>query len=327
MLPMLPIYIISLDKDHARLAITEKELKSHGHNYTKINAIYGKKISKNSRSQATTPFCNQFCTDSMIGCAMSHVKAWKTVLENNHQYALILEDDVSFTPDFNMVLEKALKKIPKDFDMLYLGYNVGTQDGSHNLNTMLIQTLTGIQQKGEIINDTLHLPFFPMATHAYILSRQGAKKLLAKVEKDRIFSHIDYQLVFYKNDLNVYATNKDIIVQRKTNSDSNNTMDYPIIINTILDSMQLTISHDEPLSYFLNVPAYQICGIPINIYNIILVAVFLLLGYLKANFGKLTQFYILYNVVELILNSSNLKYIIKLYIALTIVYFLGSLTN
>lgn len=321
----IPIYIINLDKDYERLQITEKEIHREGHKYKRIKGVYGKNLSNKQKQKYSTIFCSNFCTDSMIGCALSHIKAWKTLVKNKDEYALILEDDVNLVNNFDKEMYNALNNVPENYDMLYLGYTVGTKDGSHNMSTLITQTLTGVKQTGKIINDAIHIPFFPMALHSYILSYKGAKKLLSKFENDKIFNHIDFQLTFYKNDLNIYATNTDLVTQRKSNDDSNNTMTYPVLLNKPLQNVKM--SHNEPLAYLLNVPCYQICGIPVNIYNSVLFTLFILLGYLNVNGNIILVSYIIYNIIELYFDSNNINIIMKLPILLVFGYIFGNIVS
>lgn len=60
------------------------------------------------------------------GCSASHIRAWKYCLENagdSQKPLVVLEDDASPTENFTHILERALAVLPKDVDILYLGYS------------------------------------------------------------------------------------------------------------------------------------------------------------------------------------------------------------
>jgi len=58
------------------------------------------------------------------GCAASHIQAWSYYLESNEQSPLlVIEDDASPSADFAERLFRVFSKLPRDADILYLGYS------------------------------------------------------------------------------------------------------------------------------------------------------------------------------------------------------------
>jgi len=60
------------------------------------------------------------------GCAMSHIRAWRHCLElagGGNRPLLVLEDDAAPTADFADTLPRALRALPGDAHVLYLGYS------------------------------------------------------------------------------------------------------------------------------------------------------------------------------------------------------------
>lgn len=64
------------------------------------------------------------------GCASSHIRAWRRCLElaqeggrASDRPLLVLEDDAAPTAEFQAVLTRALKDLPTDAHILYLGYS------------------------------------------------------------------------------------------------------------------------------------------------------------------------------------------------------------
>ena len=58
---------------------------------------------------------------TMIGCTLSHIKAMTDALAHGYDRVLILEDDSFFLPEAASIVSVALKEIPDDWGVLYLG--------------------------------------------------------------------------------------------------------------------------------------------------------------------------------------------------------------
>ena len=65
-------------------------------------------------------------THGGIGCLMSHMRAWKRVLEVGKP-VLVFEDDVRLVPGFDYVLGLAAAELPEYWNMLYLSNLVHTE--------------------------------------------------------------------------------------------------------------------------------------------------------------------------------------------------------
>lgn len=59
----------------------------------------------------------------LLGCSLSHFSIISKAKESNLDNIFIFEDDFILIDDFNNKLEKAIDKLPKNWDMFYLGAN------------------------------------------------------------------------------------------------------------------------------------------------------------------------------------------------------------
>jgi glycosyl transferase, family 25 len=62
-------------------------------------------------------------TPGEIGCALGHKKAWEYIVENNLDYAIVLEDDFALTKDFKNTFKESINKqggVPEDTEVLFL---------------------------------------------------------------------------------------------------------------------------------------------------------------------------------------------------------------
>lgn len=99
------IFYINLHKDTVRRESMEKQLTSLNLRYSRIPAIYGRELSKQTLTECYSvkkAYRNQSreLTPAEIGCAMSHIHIYQKIVAEKIPYALILEDDVVLPSSF-----------------------------------------------------------------------------------------------------------------------------------------------------------------------------------------------------------------------------------
>jgi len=150
-----------------------------------------KKIATNETFKVKLQFAEAYKEPGLLlrmsggerGCAHSHLRVWRLAAERA-QHTLVLEDDVQLRFDrsdsrlgkmngkvFTERLSLALKHVPADFDVLYLGW-AGWRDGHYR---------QGGKAQGEQAEADLYIrkAEYVWTTVAYVISQAGAKKLLA----------------------------------------------------------------------------------------------------------------------------------------------------
>lgn len=109
----IPSFIINLDKDKKRLnnAIDQiKEFKPIRFPAVNGNDLTNHEINKLVTHRAKINIGNErrdhfgIYTKGAIGCYLSHVKLWQHIVHNNIPMALIFEDDVVKTTDFDITI-------------------------------------------------------------------------------------------------------------------------------------------------------------------------------------------------------------------------------
>lgn len=93
--------LINLDSRQDRLEAFDKQAKSLGIDYQRLNAIRA--------------------TDPIFGCKLSHIAAL-SMCEGDS--ILVFEDDSVFIDNFEEELNKSLESLPDDWDMVYLGAHI-----------------------------------------------------------------------------------------------------------------------------------------------------------------------------------------------------------
>lgn len=148
-----------------------------------------------------------------IAIAKSHVEVWKRVAQGEQQHALILEDDVWFHPKLASHLDQAWKDISieggrlEGFDVLYVSY----MEVAHGAPKTFVSN--------HVFSPARGLWYLS----GYILSRQGAKKLLHLLPcRGPVDLWINHQF----SSLNVLATKRPLVLQR---TDAPSTNSYSIL--------------------------------------------------------------------------------------------------
>jgi GR25 family glycosyltransferase involved in LPS biosynthesis len=160
-------------------------MKRHGINPQWFKGLHGNTIGTMERLEYLSPFFIPIAPYSVIGCAISHMKVWEEfLLKSTSDYALILEDDIIVVEGFKNKIEDCITK-NNAWEMMYLGC-FGCDSSAIKVNILeIILTMLGFVHKG------CRTPRVALGTHSYIISRQGASRLLAGL-KGKLWFHIDF---------------------------------------------------------------------------------------------------------------------------------------
>ncbi len=117
-----PVYFINLDKSKNRRLDLVKQLSRMGVKPTRIQAIDGRETDQLSKYKIDRSWKCFTTTDVQYGVTLSHLLAIARAYRNDHDVALILEDDM-------MVLRLPTKRLidaaPADWDILQLSVTGG----------------------------------------------------------------------------------------------------------------------------------------------------------------------------------------------------------
>jgi glycosyl transferase family 25 len=104
-----------------------------------------------------------------LGCFLSHVEAWKQIAESDKEYGLIMEDDVTIAKDFKKKCIEYIAKLPKDWDLFYVGRNC-------------YRFFEELCYKGKSYDDNMFIPdYIGYGTYSYFMTKKCAKRLLKVV--------------------------------------------------------------------------------------------------------------------------------------------------
>src|SRR5262249_26625665 len=116
--PVLPIYVINLDRDIARLQFLQTLFLQHGLSFERVEAVDGRRLSE-LRGPEIVPVRphSRFPRGLMMkdqGLTMSHRKAALRLLASGMPLGCIMEDDVDFSPSFRRLLSLLVAAPPAD---------------------------------------------------------------------------------------------------------------------------------------------------------------------------------------------------------------------
>lgn len=188
-------------------------------------------------------------TVSEIGCALSHYKIWETIVTEKIDKALILEDDVVFLENFNEEY-KNIQNIPFNYDICFLGRSK-------------LNKLYNLGEECEI-NNSLVIPKYSYNMQSYILTYEGACKLI----NTNFINHLlpvdeflpimydnDYPHVNYKKYFQIFKRIRAIALKKCiTNQVAKTIFPSSVDISPIYDNT----SNHRPVFYYKSIPDYVI---------------------------------------------------------------------
>ena len=242
------IFIINLDKDIERLNNSYKQLNKYNiTNYERYSAIYAAKANKYELNTYTTTIGKIIASKTMIGCGISHINIWKKIVKEKINTSLIVEDDFILVDDFLNKFNRIINKAPEKYDILFL-----TSGQLHNKDL-----------KFRDINEYFYKQIFISQTVGYIITLEGAEKILKYINK--VSYHIDLEIFMTSlfTDLNVISVKERLIYQTFETSNNINDRNYPLIIDNLL-------LYNNTFNYYYKLVLISIKNFEINI-NVIFI--------------------------------------------------------
>ncbi|XP_061895277.1 procollagen galactosyltransferase 2 isoform X2 [Entelurus aequoreus] len=193
------VFLINLKRRLDRRSRMLKTMTSLGLHTTLTDAVDGKALNT-SQLQALgiemmpdykDPYSGRVLTRGEIGCFLSHHSIWRQVVERGLQKVLVLEDDVRFEPRFKRRLQAIMDDVDKaqlDWDLIYVG-----------------RKRMQVQQPERSVDgvNNLVVADYSYWTLGYVLSLQGARKLLAADPFSKMLPVDEYLPVMFNKHPNV----------------------------------------------------------------------------------------------------------------------------
>ena len=190
-------YTIISDKDNEeRRAFVRKEFSNIGiDNPHFTDAIMAIRMSDEEAFSYATP--NTYLTKGEIGCALSHKKAYKELLDSNQNSIVIFEDDAVFTKDFSVDILLKIIKIVDDMDV-----------------PVVVSLQENKQQKSKIcsLSDTVSLYSMHKfgLTFGYIVNKKAAKSIIG-IQTPIHFESDAFEYFYYLDGVKLFSVNKSLV--------------------------------------------------------------------------------------------------------------------
>ena len=289
-------YVISLETP-TKLMNT---LNSMHLNPILVEGVRGSTLTQTEINKNTTPLYSNFGPLSAIGCALAHIKVWKLFLKSHNKYALILEDDCIFVDDFYNKLGIVMRHIPDDTDILYLGC-FGCTNNNFKLNFIVYFHALNHAHRIKKINKYINKPSHISATHAYIITKKCAAKLIDNIDS-KIYNHVDIIIndLHLDNKLNIYVSNPLLVYQSSSvniNKSNNISNKHPQLINNIIQNKY--IDYNVTLDFLFNISIMRIGSMNINVFSLLFLIFGIICAVFNINLLTLTLVYFIISIYDI----------------------------
>ncbi|KAH8056899.1 procollagen galactosyltransferase [Aureococcus anophagefferens] len=192
--PLANVFVVTLARDDARVRHTETYTRRRLPEAEVFEAVDGASpaLAAFLRAKAITlaPAWAKACTVGQLGCMCSHMALWRKVVDDGLDHAVVLEDDVLVADGFRTEVANILGELPALWDHCYL---------FHHPQCKRDLPLPGAKH--------VQRAFETWGTVAYVVSRRGAEKLLARTEGASCAKAIDETMMGLVRDgeLNSYC--------------------------------------------------------------------------------------------------------------------------
>ncbi len=157
------VYWINLDRSTERRENMLKVLKDpafDGMAKHRVQAYDGTKQHEIEKMRKMIDMNHPEVTIKEYACFLSHLKAILTFSKSNHEYALILEDDVTleYKPYWKITMQDCIRNAPEDWEILQLCFF------------------------GDTLPKQLYSPKHIHSATAYIIRKKAAQQLMKKMQ-------------------------------------------------------------------------------------------------------------------------------------------------
>jgi len=242
-----PIFVLNLDRAKDRWRNTVEVFRDAGFEESELNrlpAIDGRKLSEKDLMANSTFLARYLQPRGVIGCYLSHRTFWQLTVDRNYSSAIIVEDDIHLIDGFRDQLQVAMNNLCEEsvcgegpVDVALLGALGRVHpDGHDTLATKFFAQYMGGSRPLKKLSKNIFQPIRAAGTHGYLVTREGAQKLLSLCPK-AVF-HIDLDAWRHKS-LKIVMFHPVLVYQT---FDSTSLTDFP----TSSLSSPSTVANIEP---------------------------------------------------------------------------------
>jgi glycosyl transferase family 25 len=212
-------YLINLDRRNDRLQKFVDKYSFIFNNYERFNAIDGsifdfenyKQLfdTTNYKINVKNPYKNHEYNKGVLGCALSHYKIWEKIINNMFDINLVLEDDIELSDNFIAKLNNLMDYLVEDekWDIVFLGFTDYKNTNDKKINDKLIRFSGDMRRNGG-------------GTFGYLITKNGAKKLIKYAKQYNIQQAIDWFMIEQFDKMVVYKAEPELIFSKVYGSEN-----------------------------------------------------------------------------------------------------------
>ena len=190
-------FVINLDRRNDRI---EKFVKNYPIKHTVFPAVDGKKLKSTALLQKIFKNNKYNMRRGVVGCALSHIKLLIQLAKSDKKAYFILEDDVTFSDNFNSKFNAIIESMNQlDWDLIYLGHHLISDMRKDDWND-------SPKLKVDKWNKKSSFKYSLGGNFGYIITRSGAEKILKYINNNGIETEIDNVFQNCSDELNVFYT-------------------------------------------------------------------------------------------------------------------------
>ena len=149
--------------------------------------VDGSKIEPNFKVQKCFETGDFNYRKGIVGCALSHIMLWKQLASDwTCDYSIILEDDAILAKNFIPRVMNLITENKGNFDLMFLHYLPWAHAKKEEDYFQAVQSKATFYSRQKSIESSMG------GATAYILTRNGARKLLNHVDKHGVYNGIDW---------------------------------------------------------------------------------------------------------------------------------------
>lgn len=179
-------YVINLDDSRERLACVRSQLSAAGIDFQRIQAVDGRKVAALSFPEYNDRLARRRygrpLSGGEAGCFLSHRRCVQEFLKSEHEYALVLEDDVFVPVNLSRVLMRVINWLHQSMRGRWDLVNLGNSPRKLSLDL----TRLDIEQQQLELQSAY---YFPLGTFGLLWSRSGAQRFLEQTHE--IYAPVD----------------------------------------------------------------------------------------------------------------------------------------
>lgn len=197
--------VLNLDRRNDRLVSFLKNLRETNPSLivSRFSAVDGKSLKYNYQIGKLFVNNDYNWRRGIIGCALSHVLMWIELINSDYEAYCIFEDDATLVPDFkNKLLSAYAKKdsLLRGLDLLFFG--------SHFYDKYITKETFDKEKYPRLkrCSASTSLKASRGGTFGYLITKEGARKLLAFIDKTTFTNAVDTMMQKSADDLEIYYT-------------------------------------------------------------------------------------------------------------------------